>query len=126
MFSRARLLACVVTLSAPLALGAPVFGAECLKVKVPDSVKAGNTDLVLNGLGIRKATFVKVKVYVAGLYLPQKSGEARRSSAQISPGSSCFALCATLMLPTFATPSRKDSRRIPATSLRRCSRVSRP
>ena len=78
MFSRARLLACVVTLSAPLALGAPVFGAECLKVKVPDSVKAGNTDLVLNGLGIRKATFVKVKVYVAGLYLPQKSGEAAK------------------------------------------------
>ena len=78
MFSHARLLACVVTLSAPLALGAPVFGAECLKVKVPESVKAGNTDLVLNGLGIRKATFVKVKVYVAGLYLPQKSGDATK------------------------------------------------
>ena len=34
-----------------------------------------NADLVLNGLGIRKATFLKVKVYVAGLYLTQKSAD---------------------------------------------------
>jgi hypothetical protein len=56
--------------------GAPALAAECLEVKVPDSVKAGGTDLVLNGLGIRKATFLEVKVYVAGLYLPQKSGDS--------------------------------------------------
>ena len=76
MSKRAQLLAFATVVSAPLVLGAPVFGAECLKVKVPDSVKAGGTDLVLNGLGIRKATFLNVKVYVAGLYLPQKSGDA--------------------------------------------------
>jgi hypothetical protein len=56
-------------------LGEPVFGADCIKVKIPDSVKASGTDLVLNGLGIRKATFLNVEVYVAGLYLPQKSGD---------------------------------------------------
>jgi len=76
MLKRARLMAFVTVVSAPLALGAPVFGAQCLEVKVPDSVKAGGTDLVLNGLGIRKATFLNVEVYVAGLYLPQKSGDA--------------------------------------------------
>ena len=76
MLKRALRLAFVTLVSAPVVLGAPVFGAECLGVKVPDSVKAGGTDLVLNGLGIRKATFLKVKVYVAGLYLPQKSGDA--------------------------------------------------
>jgi hypothetical protein len=68
--------ALVALVSASFVLDAPVLGAECLNVKVPDSAKAGGTDLVLNGLGIRKATFLNVKVYVAGLYLPQKSGEA--------------------------------------------------
>ena len=76
MLKRAQLLALVTFVSAPLVLGAPAFGAQCLKVKAPDSVKAGSADLVLNGLGIRKATFLNVKVYVAGLYLPQKSGDA--------------------------------------------------
>ena len=76
MLKRAQLLAFVMFVSASVVLGAPGFGAECLDVKVPDSVKAGGNDLVLNGLGIRKATFLNVKVYVAGLYLPQKSGDA--------------------------------------------------
>ncbi len=43
-------------------------------VTLPDTAQAGNTNLVLNGLGVRKK-FV-VKVYVAGLYLEQKSSEA--------------------------------------------------
>jgi Chalcone isomerase-like len=76
MMKRAQFLAFVALVSAPFVMSAPVFGAECLEVKVPDSVKAGGADLVLNGLGIRKATFLNVKVYVAGLYLPQKSGDA--------------------------------------------------
>ncbi len=60
----------------PVIVSAPALGAECLDVKVPDSAKVGSTDLVLNGLGIRKATLLKVKVYVAGLYLPQKTTDA--------------------------------------------------
>ena len=42
---------------------------------MPDTVQVGPTRLVLNGLGLRKK-FV-VKVYVAGLYVPQKSPDAR-------------------------------------------------
>jgi Chalcone isomerase-like len=76
MLKSAQSLAFVAALLGPAILGAPVFGAECLKVQVPDTAKAGGADLVLNGLGIRKATFLSVKVYVAGLYLPQKSGDA--------------------------------------------------
>jgi hypothetical protein len=76
MLKPAQSLAFVAALLGPAILGAPAFGAQCLEVKVPDSVKAGGVDLVLNGLGIRKATFLNVKVYVAGLYLPQKSGDA--------------------------------------------------
>jgi Chalcone isomerase-like len=76
MLKRVQLLAFVTVVAAPIVLGAPALGAECIEVKVPDSVKAGGADLVLNGLGIRKATFLEVKVYVAGLYLPQKSGDS--------------------------------------------------
>lgn len=43
-------------------------------VTLPDTVKVGSATLVLNGLGVRKK-FV-VKVYVAGLYLEQKSSDA--------------------------------------------------
>ena len=42
-------------------------------VTLPDTVQVGGTTLLLNGLGLRKK-FV-VKVYVAGLYLEQKSSD---------------------------------------------------
>jgi Chalcone isomerase-like len=41
---------------------------------LPDTVQVGSTKLVLNGLGLR--TKFVVKVYVAGLYLEQKSSDA--------------------------------------------------
>ncbi len=43
-------------------------------VTLPDTAKVGDTALILNGVGVRKK-FV-VKVYVAGLYLKQKSSDA--------------------------------------------------
>jgi Chalcone isomerase-like len=55
---------------------APAVGATCDDVEFPDGVSADGHALVLNGLGLRKATFLNVKVYVAGLYLPQKSADA--------------------------------------------------
>jgi hypothetical protein len=85
MFKRARLLALAIALSALLAPGAPLLAAECRDVSFPDSVKAGGADLVLNGLGIRKATFLKVKVYIAGLYLPQKSADAQQILGAAGP-----------------------------------------
>lgn len=42
-------------------------------VTLPDTVQAGSTTLVLNGMGLR--TKYMVKVYVAGLYLAQKSSD---------------------------------------------------
>ncbi len=78
MMKGTRLLAFLGVLSASFVLTPSVFGAECIAVKVPDSAKVGSADLVLNGLGIRKATFLNVEIYVAGLYLPRKSGDARK------------------------------------------------
>jgi hypothetical protein len=52
-----------------------VFAAELDGIKFDDKIKVGNTDLTLNGIGIRKATIFKVKVYYGGFYLEQKSND---------------------------------------------------
>lgn len=78
MFKGARFLALLAALSLPPALAAPALGAECREVQFPDQATAGGTALVLNGMGLRKATFLKVKVYVAGLYLSEATGDAGR------------------------------------------------
>jgi hypothetical protein len=47
---------------------------EVGSVMLPNSMKAGSSDLVLNGAGIRKKAFV-IKLYSGGLYLNQKSSD---------------------------------------------------
>ncbi len=73
---RRAALALLATLSIAMIWGAPALGATCRDIQFPDSAKVAGNELVLNGLGIRKATLLRIKVYVAGLYLPQKSGDA--------------------------------------------------
>jgi hypothetical protein len=67
------------------ALCFPATAATCLDVSAPDAEKAGGTALVLNGQGIRKATLLNVKVYVASLYLPAKTGDAAKILAADQP-----------------------------------------
>lgn len=43
------------------------------KVTMPDTISVKGKELVLNGLGTRKATWLRVKVYVGGLFLEKKS-----------------------------------------------------
>jgi len=62
-----------------LLLGAAVAAAhakDCKGVTLPDRVQVSGTDLTLNGLGVRKATFLKINVYVAGLYVVRPSQDA--------------------------------------------------
>lgn len=44
-------------------------------INFADTAIVEGKNLVLNGVGIRKATFLKIKVYYGGLYLEQKSKE---------------------------------------------------
>jgi hypothetical protein len=75
-----RLCAAVVLALAPLAASAQV---EVEGVKLEPSAQVGGANLVLNGAGVRtRAIF---KVYVAGLYVPQKSGSAAALLAQKGP-----------------------------------------
>jgi hypothetical protein len=50
---------------------------ECLGVSFPDRMRVDSSDLALNGLGVRKATFLKVNVYVAALYAGKPSRDPK-------------------------------------------------
>ena len=69
-------LAVVLVGSSGWALGAGAVAGELAGVTLPDTLKAGEKTLKLNGLGLRKKAVVKV--YVGGLYLesPSKDGAA--------------------------------------------------
>jgi hypothetical protein len=64
----------VATLVAGI-MGLCLIAGELEGVKMPDEVTIGENTLTLNGMGLRikKVVFVKVKVYVAGLYLTTPS-----------------------------------------------------
>ncbi len=58
------------------ALGTGVaHGKECKGVNFPDQVQVEGSNLTLNGLGLRQATFLKVNVYVAALYVAKTSSD---------------------------------------------------
>jgi hypothetical protein len=63
----------------------PVQAAECLGVTLPDRFELGSESLVLNGVGARLATMLKVKVYVAGLYLNARSSDPKAIIATDQP-----------------------------------------
>lgn len=45
-------------------------------VTMPDTIAVGDKQLILNGMGLREATWLKIDVYVAGLYLEHVSSDA--------------------------------------------------
>ena len=49
---------------------------ECDGVSFPEHLTVQGQTLTLNGLGIRTATFLRIKVYVGALYLAHPSGDA--------------------------------------------------
>ena len=53
-----------------------LMAASCEGLEFPDSIRTRNETLVLNGLGPRFATMAKIRVYVAGLYVPVKTSDA--------------------------------------------------
>jgi len=50
-------------------------GATLAGVSFPDQATVGGRAVVLNGVGLRTATMLKVKVYVIGLYLESRSSD---------------------------------------------------
>ena len=59
-----------------LFLALPAAAGTVAGVTLPDTADAGGKSLVLNGMGLRKKLIIKV--YVGGLYLPQKEKSAAK------------------------------------------------
>jgi hypothetical protein len=57
-------------------LALPIGAGELAGVTFPEKVSVDSRTLVLNGLGLREATVLKVDVYVAALFLEKKSSDA--------------------------------------------------
>ncbi len=76
---------CVLAILAILATIGSVGAKELNGVTMPDTMSVAGKSLTLNGLGMRLATFLKVKVYVGGLYLetPSKNAEEILASPQL-------------------------------------------
>ncbi len=79
-----RRLALLALCGLGLGLVGPGQAASISGLSLPDTYPLAGQALVLNGLGIRTLTVFRVKVYIAGLYLAQRSRDARAILA--SPG----------------------------------------
>ena len=66
-----------------LALPGAGHAAELEGVRMDDTLRVGASELRLNGMGLRSRVFFKV--YVAGLYLPQKTQSAEQALRMAGP-----------------------------------------
>jgi hypothetical protein len=73
-------LAALLTLSL---VASAAWAATLAGINVPDKADVGGHSLVLNGLGLRTKLFIKV--YVGGLYLPQKEKSDQKILAADAP-----------------------------------------
>ena len=110
----------LVGLTTALGAGA-ALGKECKGVSFPDQSGA----LKLNGLGLRQATFLKVDVYVAALYVAQPSGDANAILKANAPASSSCTSSATSAAPISPRAGTRASRTTPRASCRRSRSASR-
>ncbi len=64
----------LVAFASACVLSVSLLAATLADVTLPDTITVGSQTLVLNGMGIRSKLFIKV--YVGGLYLEKKTGDA--------------------------------------------------
>src|SRR5262245_48115251 len=65
----------LIYLTTALGVGS-AYGKECKGVSFPEQMQSEGSTLKLNGLGLRQATFLKIDVYVAALYVTETSSDA--------------------------------------------------
>ncbi len=93
--------------SVMLALGAASASAsakECAGITFPDQVQFHGESLVLNGLGVRTASWFRVNVYVAALYLIEPSSDPHRILQSNTPSE----LVLQFIRPVSASELRKS------------------
>jgi hypothetical protein len=65
-----------MTLLPGLLAVASARAATLAGIELPDTVTVDGATLVLNGMGLRQATVLRVKAYVGGLYLEKRTSDA--------------------------------------------------
>lgn len=80
-FTRSGLTLLAVCIAISLIQLPPALCGTLDGITMPETATVGGKELQLNGLGTRKATFLKVKVYVMGLYLENKSQDGQAIAA---------------------------------------------
>jgi hypothetical protein len=63
----------ILIMLAVFMLSSLCYAMEISGVNIPESFRAGEEELILNGAGVRSKLFIKL--YVGGLYLQQKSND---------------------------------------------------
>jgi len=83
-FTRSGLTLLTICLAVSLIQVPPALCGNLDGITMPETATVGEKQLKLNGMGTRKATFLKIKVYVMGLYLEENSqdGPAIAASPQ--------------------------------------------
>lgn len=85
--------------------GSTARAMEVAGVKLPESLRAGEATLVLNGAGVR--TRLLFKVYVAALYLPARQSQAEAILAAAAPRRVQLTLLRTVSADAFSEALRK-------------------
>lgn len=65
----------VFAIAIGLLAGLPAIGAEMGGVTMPETQSAAGSTLVLNGMALRTYSFLRLRIYVAGLYLEHRSAD---------------------------------------------------
>lgn len=73
----------LLVLALALVTAPPAMAGSLAGVDMPNRVQVGDDTLTLNGMALRKKFFIKV--YVAGLYLPEKQSNAARVLSADAP-----------------------------------------
>ena len=58
---------------------------DLVGVHIPEAYQIDGRTLVLNGYGLRTLTFLRIKIYVAALYLPGKTDDSKAILASAGP-----------------------------------------
>ena len=74
----------VLTVIAVLGAGV-AHGKECSGITFPEQAQLEGSTLSLNGLGLHKATMLKIKAYVAALYVTKASSDPKTILESNSP-----------------------------------------
>jgi hypothetical protein len=78
MISRLRLLLTALPIITGCCVATGVSAATLSGTTLPDVYAVNGQSLVLNGIGLRTLTFLRIRAYVAGLYLPARSHDAKQ------------------------------------------------